>query len=1466
MRKTLPYVALLCLIFAGIFLIPSRKKTSLKEPERSAKFDNIRQIMEQEFRRTRDPKLNRVPRERLLVAQEVKAARLAAMEAAMAVPGINWTERGPNNIGGRTRAVWFDLNDAPNYRKVWAAGVSGGLWYTNDITVATPVWNKVDDFFDNLAITCFVQDPDSPNVMYFGTGEGWFNIDAVQGMGIWKSEDGGATWDRLPSTSDFLYVQDLLIDANGHLYASVRPTQTGAGAFGVQKSTNGGNSWTQVLGSPVFGSSPRGADLELASNGDIYASLGTTGSNGGIYRSIFATHGASTGNAGTWVNITPNSAGVIQEPNNFWNRIELAGAPSNANIVYALFQGYGSANCTSIQQYNAATNTWTVRSVPTIVDQGAFSNFTRGQAFYDLIAAVDPNDANRLYIGGVDALRSDNGGASWMQMSTWSLFSAPAFTPGQYVHADHHAIVYVPGSSSRVLWGTDGGLYYTTNADITGGAKPTWTAKNTGYNVTQYYSCAIHPTLTNYFLAGAQDNGTHQFTAAGMNSVTEVTGGDGGFTHIDQDEPNIQITSYVNNNYFVSTNGGASFVTRSKNGRGDFINPSDYDNTANILYAGDNQDSFYRWTSPATNGPDAQVLVTSFNGSFVSHVTVSPLTPNRVYFGLYNGSVVMVDNAHTGTAKTGVIIKPAVIGHVVSCIAIDPADENHMLVTYSNYGVNQVWESNNALSGSPTWTVVDGDLPDMPVRWAMFDPRNSDWAILATELGVWSTDNLDGAATAWSPTNSGLANVRVDMLQYRPSDGTIAAATHGRGLFTAVIPQVTTPDINFQSGSTVATEQTISSDGCLGYRDYSVTMTIANPPTGDATITVNIEPGNTATPGQDFDYTTNGSFTTPSNSFVFASGSTTPHTITVRVYDDPEVEPAESFTLSYTISGTTNAQPGIGAQLHTFTINSDDGVPAADTVAAIVGTYNANLPAPFFATYTDGRFQQLYLASELTAAGFSKGTVTEIGLYVVQKNTSAPYNGFTIKMKNTATTTLTGAGPFESGTTVVFGPVNYSTVMNLNVFPLTTPFEWDGVSNLLVEICYDNTTASGADDLVAGTGPMPMSQFMLANSGTGCTLPNANYVFSDGGARPVMAFSIASLTPVASALSTSSTAYLGPNSDVYFYSSTGEIMARIRNLSAHDYGCTQVVIDRAGTGATAFWNNTPAQYLMDKTFRVIPTNNNPSGQYEITLYYTEDEVNGWEAATGQSFNAIQMVKVPSQISNVTPATPEPDGPASVQVVDPVRGSFGSNATLTFTFLNGFSGFGAGIPGSALPVTLLGFEGKMVNNTAQLAWKTATEQNSMGFEIEKSNDGVTFHKIGYVAAAGNSTDTRSYQFTDENITHADNYYRLKLLDINGSATYSKVLLLKYFTQPLTKVKLLRNPVQDYLDMEFDGLPNGAVGIKLVDPNGRILGTWNNPQVLQTRMRVNIGGLHLAKGAYIMQVQVNGKNFTERILKE
>src|SRR5215204_1979471 len=201
--------------FVFSFLISCHKKH-----KKSAKYDNIQKLMEQEFERTKDPLLNVVPTDRLLEAIEVRDAKLNAVQTLSgiqsvntAVSGITWQERGPGNVGGRTRALWFDLSDAANgYKKVWAGGVGGGLWYTNDITVASPVWNKVNDALENIAISCFVQSTTNPQIMYFGTGEGWENVDAVRGLGIWKTMDGGANWTRLTSTSTFYFIQDLLID------------------------------------------------------------------------------------------------------------------------------------------------------------------------------------------------------------------------------------------------------------------------------------------------------------------------------------------------------------------------------------------------------------------------------------------------------------------------------------------------------------------------------------------------------------------------------------------------------------------------------------------------------------------------------------------------------------------------------------------------------------------------------------------------------------------------------------------------------------------------------------------------------------------------------------------------------------------------------------------------------------------------------------------------------------------------------------------------------------------------------------------------------------------------------------------------------------------------------------------------------------------------------------------------------
>ena len=733
--------------------------------------------MQHEFEMTRIPGTNEVPRQRLIRAREV--ARRTREQALLRSSGLslNWTERGPNNVAGRTRAILIDAQD-PTGNTVFAAGVAGGLWKTQNFRNAFPTWTPIDDFFDNIAICALAQDPNDPQTIYFGTGEGWYNFDAVRGLGIWKTTDGGETWAQLSSTdnSQFYYIQDLVVDDYGHVYASTRDR-------GVMRSTNGGQDWVQVLGSSVgSGSTNRAADLEIGPDGSLYATLGIF-STGALWRSDHQA-GNQTGAAGQWTEITPSGS--------FW-RLELAIAPSDPNRLYLLCQGRSSHGVSALHRSDNAGQSWTELTVPGFCDAGGSSaEFSRNQAWYNLIAAVDPIDANRLYIGGVDALRSDDGGLNWTQITGWAQNRFNFCTGQSYVHADHHAIQHFPGQPDQMVWGTDGGLYYTLNARD---QQPVFSSKNSGYNVTQFYSVALHPEGgTDYYLGGTQDNGTHRFGNPGMNATTEVTGGDGGFCHIDQQNPNIQITSYVYNNYYLSTNGGGNFVQLINNNSGRFINPSDYDNDAGKLYAAASSGEFFRWNNPREGGGDYDMVDAEFNGR-VSAVFCDPNADNRVWMATNAPTaLIRVDQAHLNQpSETTLNVPTELNGAYISSIHVLEGTPDRVLVTLSNYGVKSVWLVTNALSANPVWTDVEGNLPDMPVRWGLLNPDAPDQAILATELGVWTTFLLDGSATDWQATNDGLANVRVDMLQYRLSDGLVAAATHGRGLFTSYLSTGTPP-------------------------------------------------------------------------------------------------------------------------------------------------------------------------------------------------------------------------------------------------------------------------------------------------------------------------------------------------------------------------------------------------------------------------------------------------------------------------------------------------------------------------------------------------------------------------------------------------------------------------------------------------------------------------------------------------
>jgi len=155
----------------------------------------------------------------------------------------------------------------------------------------------------------------------------------------------------------------------------------------------------------------------------------------------------------------------------------------------------------------------------------------------------------------------------------------------------------------------------------------------------------------------------------------------------------------------------------------------------------------------------------------------------------------------------------------IACVELGTT-ENNIIVAFSNYGINNLWVTTD---GGTTWTAIDGNLPDMPVRWAMFYPGNNTKAIIATETGVWQTELINGASTIWD-AETGFPNVRTDMLQYRSSDGLLSAATHGRGLFTTIISATPTCGTvtGLASSAITTTSATISWSALSGANNYDV--------------------------------------------------------------------------------------------------------------------------------------------------------------------------------------------------------------------------------------------------------------------------------------------------------------------------------------------------------------------------------------------------------------------------------------------------------------------------------------------------------------------------------------------------------------------------------------------------------------------------------------------------------------------
>ena len=713
-----------------------------------------------------------------------------------------WTPLGPGNIGGRTRTLLIHP-DQPEI--MYSGGVSGGVWKTTD---GGESWTPITDHLPNIAVNSMAMDPGDPDTIYVGTGEGYFREIVrgtwlpLRGAGIYKTENGGATWSLLNATDSpaFHWVNDLVVSTHDsdHIYAATRE--------GVYLSENGGGSWQRIFDPQV-----NGGCLDLAVRTDlavdmVFASCGTF-ERATVYRRRMTADDE-------WEAVL-SEAGM--------GRTTLAIAPSNQRVIYALsasnFTGPGGQREQALHavyrsQGGGSPGTWQVRvdnndpqKLNTLLLTNPLSSSYVECEFDDVntwtpmgwfcnTIAVDPTNPEVVWAGGVDLFRSDDGGRNWGLASYWwARFDAES---PSFVHADQHAIVFHPDydgvNVSTMFSASDGGVFRTDNPYAwigqdeaalcdPGRSSVVFESLNHGFGITQFYHGAPLPGGAGYF-GGTQDNGTILgLDEWGGDGWVGISGGDGGYVAVDPQSPNILYVESQRFSFRKSTDGGYNFeaaVEGITEERQDFlfITPFVMDpNNSRRLWTGARR----LWRTD--NGAEYWVAASAnpLGSGTASAFAVAPGNSQFVLAGTTDGFIYRNDRAlEAGSTTIWQSSRPR--DGFVSSLAFDPTTTGVIYATYAGFGGRHVWRSeDNGL----TWNAVDGtgalSLPDIPVHSIVVDPQDSRRLYLGTDLGVFTS--LNGGRT-WAVENTGFATAVTEWLTL----GTDAlgspwlfAFTHGRG-------------------------------------------------------------------------------------------------------------------------------------------------------------------------------------------------------------------------------------------------------------------------------------------------------------------------------------------------------------------------------------------------------------------------------------------------------------------------------------------------------------------------------------------------------------------------------------------------------------------------------------------------------------------------------------------------------------
>ncbi len=743
------------------------------------------------------------------------------------VQSQTWTQLGPSNVGGRTRALGIDID---NSNTIIAGGVSGGLWRTVD---AGRSWRKVTANWLLHSVSCIVQDPreGKRNIWYAGTGEFIGNSAGINGDGIFKSIDGGITWRPLASTignrpdvfeSFWDFVHEVAVDPT-----NTQQDEVYAATYGcIFRSLNGGESWTRVLGDSIPQSSYSAySEIIITPQGVKYAYLSTGGRNPGVWRS---TDGVN------WTNITPTGFPVNTQS------MVMTFAPSNPNIVYILgstpnggltvsYAGSTESNSLWRYQYQSGNGAgsggaWSNLSsnMPNTPNRSDLTYISQGG--YNITVRVKPDDPNTVLIGGVWSFRSTDGFTTPNSVSQATTYSQPT-DPGNRrmrdTWADNHIFQFGANNPNVMYVGNDGGVWRTNN--VSARDSIIYDSMNNGYFTTQFYTIAVDKSTPNdrTVVGGLQDNGT-LMSVSGARNFIRPFGGDGAYCAIGAQKQFYVMSSQQGNIYRLNLDpSGLSLQSWaflrpavSTNATFRFIHPFALDANdtkvfylpyGNQLWRHNDITSIPTQTNAPTTAGWNRIAFLPFTATILS-VASSTTPANVVYFGTTGGRIWRVDNANTANPVVREVTgsnfprnaSGANIGSI-NCIAVDSRDANRVLAVFSNYGIRSLFYSSN---GGTSWVSVGGNLEQNldgtgngpGVRWAsIVNTPNGQIFLVATTTGVYSTTRLQdddgtGGKTLWVREGaSSIGQVPCHMIDARESDGFVAVGTHGNGVFTTTL-------------------------------------------------------------------------------------------------------------------------------------------------------------------------------------------------------------------------------------------------------------------------------------------------------------------------------------------------------------------------------------------------------------------------------------------------------------------------------------------------------------------------------------------------------------------------------------------------------------------------------------------------------------------------------------------------------